>query len=126
MQPPFTITTDPVRKLMTITFESVFWDAGVADLFVHRCLAAVDSLGCEPGEHLALVDLRGAVLQSQVIYEKMQMLVTHATSKRIALIAASPLARMQTKRLQTRDNVVMFADVSQAEAWLFGDHRQVA
>jgi len=123
---PYNIAAHPARKLIVLTFRQVFWDAEVADRFRSECLAAVASLGCAPGEHLILADLHNAVLQSQATYEKIQELIGSATAAGIALVAATPLARMQTKRLQIRDNVVMFADRAEAEAWLFDVDRQVA
>jgi len=123
---PYDIAAHPARKLIVLTFRQVFWDAEVADRFRSECLAAVASLGCAPGEHLILADLHNAVLQSQATYEKIQELIGSATAAGIALVAATPLARMQTKRLQIRDNVVMFADRAEAEAWLFDVDRQVA
>ena len=123
---PYRIASDPKRRLITITFDSVFWDAGVAERFRAECVAAVASLRCVPGTHLVLVDLRNAVLQSQEIFDKMQALIGTATASRIALVAATPLARMQTKRLQIRDTAVMFADMADAEAWLFAEESQAA
>jgi len=123
---PFHIATHPARKLVVLTFVQEFWDEEVADRFARECLAAVASLGCAPGEHVVLADLHNAVLQSQATHERMQGLIASATAARIALIAATPLARMQTKRLQIRDTVVMFADRAEAEAWLFEGDRQAA
>lgn len=117
---PFRIAADPALKLVTITFDQVFWDVGIAERFRDDCLAAVAGLGCAPGTHLILVDLRNAVLQSQDVYDRMKSLAGSATASRIALVASTPLARMQTKRLQIRDTIVMFADMPDARAWLFG------
>jgi len=123
---PFHVAAYPQRKLIVLTFVQAFWDEQVADSFRQQCLAAVASLGCPPGEHLILADLHNAVLQSQATYEKMQDLIGTATAARIAMVAATPLARMQTKRLQIRDTIVMFADRDEAEAWLFADGQQAA
>lgn len=116
---PYQIAIDRNRRLMTISFQTVFWDAGIAERFRADVTAAVDALRCEPGSHLVLVDLRNALLQDKAIFAKMQGLIGGATAARIALVAATPLARMQTKRLQLRDNIVMFAELEEAEAWLF-------
>ena len=126
-QRPYAIETDDELKLMVIRFDPVLWDDGVAQRFAHDCLAAAATMTCSPGEHLVLIDLRNAVLQSQDIYDKMKTLISAATARRIALIASAPLARMQTKRLQLRDTIVMFADIDDARAWLFdNDTRQAA
>lgn len=118
---PYQITVDPDRKLVTMSFDPLFWDDGVSTCFVRDCIGAVASLACDPTQLLILVDLRHAVLQSKDVYDRMLGLIAAATARRIALVAAAPLARMQTKRLQVRDNVVMFEDLSTAEDWLFGD-----
>jgi len=116
---PYQITIDHRRSLIAISFTPVFWSDSVSSSFVADCLAAVQSMTCKPAEHLILVDLQNAVLQSKDVYDRMIGLVGAATARRIALIAAAPLARMQTKRLQIRDNVVMFDDAASAQAWLF-------
>ena len=126
MATPYAIRTDGPRKLVSISFTQEIWDVAIADRFRADVLAAIASLRCAPGRHLTLVDLRNAVLQSKDVYERMQSLATASTAKRIALVAATPLARMQTKRLQLRDNIVMFADLPEAEAWLFGAEERTA
>ena len=120
---PYQITTDPDRKLVTMSFDPVFWNDGVSECFVRDCIGAVTSLACDPKEHLILVDLRNAVLQRKEIYDQMLSLVGAATARRIALVAAAPLARMQTKRLQIRDDIVMFDELADAQRWLFADKR---
>jgi hypothetical protein len=116
---PFTIGSDPARRLLTIGVASLLWDMALARHFAAGCAAAVARLDCAPGQHLVLVDLRNAVIQSQDVFERLHALVSASVARRIALVAAAPLARMQTKRLQLRDNVVMFGDLREAEAWLF-------
>ena len=124
---PYQITTDPLRKLVTMSFDPLFWDEGVSKSFIRDCIGAVESLACDQKQHLILVDLRHAVLQSKDVYDRMLSLVASATARRIALVAAAPLARMQTKRLQIRDDVVMFDELSVAESWLFrGDEAAAA
>jgi len=118
---PFRIACDPVRRLLTMTFDQVFWDTDVAERFRADCLAAAASFGCAPGTHVVLVDLRNAVLQSQSVFERLRLLAGDATAAKIALVAADPLARMQTKRLQVRDTIVMFAEMADAQCWLFAD-----
>lgn len=115
---PYQIATDPARKLVTMSFDPVFWDEGISKNFIRDCVGAVESLACDSKQHL--VDLRHAVLQSKDVYDRMLSLVESATARRIALIAAAPLARMQTKRLQVREDVVMFDELPDAESWLFG------
>ena len=122
---PYDIQLDSAQRLMTITFKSVFWDDSVSRRFVGDCLGAAVALAAQ-GEHVILVDLRTAVLQSQVVYEKMKALIGGATARRVALVATSPLARMQTKRLQLRDNIVLFASMDEARDWLFADEARVA
>jgi hypothetical protein len=115
---PFQIATDPSRRLITITFSTLFWSLDIARSFRTEVVSATAALQCRPGDHLVLVDLRNAVIQSQEIYQRMQSLIGSATAARIALVASSPLARMQTKRLQVRENIVMFKEMDEAHAWL--------
>lgn len=123
---PYQITTEPARKLVTMSFDPIFWDEGVSNSFIQDCVGAVGSLACDPKQHLILVDLRHAVLQSKDVYDRMLSLVSSATARRIALVAAAPLARMQTKRLQIRDDVVMFDELPAAESWLFSHNGSAA
>ena len=114
----YQIRADAPRQLVTITFETLFWDLNVAQRFEAECRESVASLGCAAGQHMILVDLRNAMLQGQDVYARMQALIGTTTARRIALVASSPLARMQTKRLQVRDGIIMFADMDDAQAWL--------
>jgi len=123
---PYLITGDAARKLITISFDAVFWQVDVSSDFIRDCVGAVAALGCDPRQHRILVDLRNAVLQSKDTYDRMLALVASATAYRIALVAAAPLARMQTKRLQIRPDVVMFDTLPAAETWLFEDERMLA
>ena len=117
-QRPYLIHLDYSANLMSITFDGLFWTETIAKQFVKDCMIAVASLATS-GEHLILIDLRTAVLQSQVVYEKMKLLIGASTARRIALVATSPLARMQTKRLRLRDSIVLFATLEEARQWLF-------
>lgn len=117
---PYQIATDPHRKLVSMSFDPVFWNDGVSKDFMRDCIDAVQSLGCDFREQLILVDLSHAVLQSKDIYQRMLGLVASATARRIALVASTPLARMQTKRLQIREGVILFDERTAAERWLFG------
>ena len=123
---PYQITTEPARKLVSMSFDPMFWDEGVSQSFIRDCVGAVGALACNPKHHLILVDLRHAVLQSKDVYDRMLSLVAAATARRIALVASAPLARMQTKRLQIRGNVVMFDELSAAESWLFSHDESAA
>lgn len=116
---PFVISTYKHRKLVCITFKQVFWDTDIKRSFIEGCVNAIVSLDCEIGSQAILVDLRTAILQSQDLIASMQKFLSDPSGGRIALVADTPLARMQTKRLQVREDVRMFDDVASAEAWLF-------
>ena len=116
---PYQIAIDRMRNLLSITFASVLWSADVAGRFREECRVAIAALPCQPGGHVVLVDLRNAVLQPKDVIEKMQAFAASSTSRRIALVASSPLARMQTKRLQVREGIMLFAELADAEEWLF-------
>lgn len=102
-----------------MSFETIFWDAAVVARFKAETEKAVASLQCPPGSHLVLVDLRGAILQSQDTIAAAQGIVGGSMARKIALVAKNTLARMQTKRLQIRENVLLFETLEYAEAWLF-------
>lgn len=114
----YTISCDIELSLVTITFEPTFWDDEVKKRFVAETLLAIASLGCEIGKQLILVDLRNAILQSQSTIATLQKFLSDPRGGKVALVAESPLSRMQTKRLRVREDVRMFNTVSEASAWL--------
>ena len=115
----FSIEIDRRRNALAVRFDGTFWSADVLEGFRHGIAQAVRDLAPAPGTHLVLVDLRNAILQSQDTIAGAQKLIGASTAARIALVASRALARMQTKRLQLRENVVLFADMAAAEAWLY-------
>ncbi len=119
MDRPYLIAPDACRGLVTIGFRDTFWDDEIKRQFVADCVTAIASLGVALGTQRVLVDLRNAILQSQTLIATMQKFVANPLAGRIALVAETPLARMQTRRLQMREDVRMFPDIADAESWLF-------
>ena len=115
----FNLTVDRDRGLLRLQL-SGFWSATDFARFKKRIVGAVTDLGTGPGQHMILVDLREATLQTQELISNAQDFIANAENKarRIALVAASALARMQTKRLVVRPGVVLFETIEEAERWL--------
>lgn len=114
------IATDRQRGLLRLQLAG-FWSAEDFDKFKRTYTHALADLGMAPNQHVILVDLREATLQTQALIADVQAFMANFgnRARRIALVAASALARMQTKRLAIRTDIVLFATMEAAEEWLF-------
>ena len=114
------IATDRQRGLLRLQLAG-FWSPEDFNRFKRTYTQALADLGIAPGQHAILVDLREATLQTQALIGDVQAFMANFENKarRIALVAASALARMQTKRLAIRSDIVLFATMEAAEDWLF-------
>lgn len=80
-------------------------------------------MGCGSGEFLLLVETEGATTQSQEVVAAFMDIIANSPLKarRIAVVRGSSLTRIQTQRmLMIRDDAALFAELSEAEAWLWG------
>lgn len=116
----YEIAIDRSRRLVRVVFGGAFWDAPLFERYRADCLAAVVDLHCSPGEHMFLIDLTTAVVQSQEVVAAIQAFTARATARRIAFVVGTGLTGLQAKRLQVRDGVRVFADIHEAEGWLLG------
>ena len=115
----FDITIDPARKLLRITLRGFFSAENVGEYLVAKN-AALTRLNCRPNQHVTLVDVSASKLQSQDVVRAFQSTIADPRhqSRRIAIVTGSSLARMQVRRLLTRDNAGCFETIEEAEAWL--------
>lgn len=118
MKTAYEIASSADEALLVITFADVFWDYEIKTQFVADTVQAIMNLGCEFGRQRIIVDLRNAILQSQATIKSLQKFLSDPMGGSVALIAETPLARMQTKRLQVREGVRMFPTYEAAEVWL--------
>jgi hypothetical protein len=119
----FTIETDPARSLVRVRMAGFMSPDEVED-FSRAEQAAVAEMGLGSGEFLLLVDTVGAVIQSQETVAAFAGIVADSPLKarRIAVVRANTLTRMQTQRiLMVREDTAIFSTLAEAEAWLFAE-----
>lgn len=122
----FTVQSDSRRHILRITMSGFFSSAQIADLRTAVAQALV-LLGCAPGQHLSLVDIRDMDIQSQDAVGRFAQLLStpEVRSRRIAFIVARSLARLQVQRAAGQRDARYFEDGASAEAWLIGEAASV-
>ena len=120
MNPTYSMAIEPRRCLLRVTMSGFFALEDVAALEADRC-RALDRLGCARNQHFTLVDVSACKLQPQDVVRAFQSALAKPRymSRRIAFVTGSSLARMQVRRMLTRDDADFFDTVEAAEAWLF-------
>ncbi|WP_440843426.1 hypothetical protein [Sphingomonas sp. 22176] len=89
-----------------------------------RFVAARDQahhlLKSAPNAHVTLVDIRGMKIQSQDSVESFRHVLNNPkfASRRLAIVVAQSLARLQIKRAAGERDARYFDSVEGAEAWL--------
>lgn len=119
MQGWFAIAKEKERHLVHLTMGGFFEAATILQLRA-ALVEAVASLSCGPNEHVTLCDIRQMDIQSQERVEEFSKLVgsDDIRSRRLAFVVAKSLARLQAKRLTSREGVEFFADPETALDWL--------
>ena len=82
--------------------------------------AALDQLGCGPGEHVTLCDVRGCHVSSQQALSAFSEVLNDPASRarRIAFLTNSSLMRQQIRRMVDGDRAACFVEERDALAWL--------
>ncbi|WP_157105610.1 hypothetical protein [Sphingomonas sp. TDK1] len=108
--------------MVTIVMTGFFSPEDIAR-FVAARDAAHTLLRCGPNEHLTLVDIRGMRIQSQESVELFRSVLKNprVQSRRLAIVVAQSLARMQIKRAASDRDPAYFTEPAEAEAWLVED-----
>jgi hypothetical protein len=117
----FSIEFDASRSLVRAKMWG-FMDVTEVAEFSRQEQQAVADAGLQSGQFLLLVNTEGAIIQPQEVVAAFADIVANSPlkAKRIAVVRGSSLTRMQTQRiLMIRDNAAIFADLSEAEKWLF-------
>lgn len=119
MTPTVRFTADPSRKLLRVKMTGFFMLDAVAD-YIEQRRAAFNKLGCGPGEHITLCDVRGCHISTQEVLSAFAAaLADPATrARRIAFITDSALLRQQIRRMVDADRARCFGDEVEALAWL--------
>lgn len=119
----YDIALEPRERLLRLTMGGFFEPARVADMR-EALIVALRELNCPPGEHLTLCDVTAMNIQSQELVQHFAALVgsPEVVSRRLAFVTGATLARLQARRLTSREGVAFFADVPSAMAWLIGEN----
>ena len=123
MSASFSFDVDPSRDLVRITLSGFFHRDDVLAL-AEALLEALRRLTCPPSAHITLIDVRGLEIQSQETMDAFEALLSarEHRSRRLALVVAPTLARMQVERaLASRPGVACFASPYDAAAWLLDE-----
>ena len=121
MEPRFSIELDRPRRAMHVTLSGFFTPEDVARYYaaVHEATA---QLGGLPSRQRMLCDITGMRIQTQETVAAFSALMADPKYRyrRVAVIIASSLARMQAQRTLGDRQARIFATREEAEAWLFG------
>lgn len=119
MHPRFTFEVDRPRSLVRIVLTGMFMPKDVTDFFDARREAHA-MLGCAPGQHVTLTDLRAMKIMPQQTVAAFTTLLAHphSRSRRLAFVVAPTLVRSQLARVLAGRDSRCFADPAEAEAWL--------
>jgi hypothetical protein len=122
----YDIALDKGAGMLRLTMGG-FFDAALVDEMRAALVVALRQLNCPPGEHVTLCDITGMNIQSQELVQRFAALVgsPEVVSRRLAFVTGATLARLQARRLTSRDGVAYFSDVPSAMAWLI-DERAAA
>lgn len=116
----FSIRADLDQRLLDIKLKG-YWDLATVEHFARcaeRAAMALRRAGCPPGEQLTLVDNRALSIQSQDVVKRFDALIETRLNRshRTAVVVASPLLRMQAKRVGPDHR--FFEDRESALGWL--------
>ncbi len=117
----FTVQVEREACLIRLTMGGFFESMTIVKMR-SDLIQAISDLPCEANAHVTLCDIREMDIQTQERVGEFTKLVggDAVRSRRLAFVTAKSLARMQAKRLTSRDGVEFFTDIVAAERWLNG------
>ena len=120
MSAAFTITVDPERCFLEMTLSGFFNLADVERYAAERAVA-FRRLGCPPGVHVTLSDVRDCAILSQDVLAAFSRITNDPRyrARKVAFLTGMALARRQAQRMADGDRVRCFEDEAAAQAWLF-------
>jgi hypothetical protein len=124
MHPRFSIDIDTPRDLVTIVMNGMLMPVDVFDFFKAREKAHA-MLGCAPGQHVTLTDVRAMNIVPHETVDAFASLLTDPQSRarRLAFIVAPTHVRSQLMRALAGRDSRCFADPAEAEAWLLEEDK---
>ena len=121
MHAHFSIAVEPHLNMMRIDMGGFFAETDIG-AFRFALETKMEALTCGPNQHLTLCDVSAMKIQAQDIVGAFSKVVGHPKfqSKRLAFVTGSSLARMQARRLTSREGVAYFTECDAAKDWLLG------
>jgi SpoU rRNA methylase family enzyme len=115
----FRIDVEPSACLVRLTMGGFFDSATIAAMR-RDLVVAIAALPCVANAHVTLCDIREMDIQSQERVEEFARLVgsDDIRSRRLAFVTAKSLARLQARRLTSREGVEFFSEIKAALDWL--------
>lgn len=119
MDASFNIKAEPKKDLIHLTMAGFFAQNDIMRMRI-ALIHALGKLHCAPNQHKTLCDIRNMQIQSQDSVALFQQLVGSdaVRSRLLAFVTSATLARLQARRLTTRDGVQFFSSMEDAERWL--------
>lgn len=113
------ISSLPFRQLVIAELSGFLSVQDVTD-FEQQKTAAARSMGLGSGEFDVLVDTMQCAIQPQEVIAAFQHMIANTTcrARRVALVHAASLARMQAQRALNRENVALVDSRAEALEWL--------
>jgi hypothetical protein len=127
MDGTFELSVDPERDLLRTRLAG-FFDHMVMQRYKTARTLALRQMRCGPNQHLSLIDQRNLKIQSQDIVAAFADIMRDpgGRSRRLAIVVATSLTRMQVLRAagdRIGKDVALFLDVEEAERWLMSQDR---
>lgn len=113
------VTSLPFRQLVLAELSGFLSLEDVAD-FERQKAATAQAMGLGSGQFDLLVDTTQCEIQSQDVIAAFQHMIanTPCRARRVALVRAGSLARMQAQRALNRENVALVDTRAEALNWL--------
>ena len=113
------ISSLPFRQLVIAELSGFLSVEDVAD-FERQKIAAARSMGLGTGEFDLLVDTMKCAIQPQDVIAAFQHVIATTTcrARRVALVRAASLVRMQAQRALNREHVALVDSRAEALEWL--------
>lgn len=119
MQPVVRFVANPAEKMLHAHMSGFFTLAAVTD-YVEQRQAAFQRLGCGPGEHVTLCDVRDCQVSTQEVLSAFSKALSDPGSRarRIAFVTGSGLLRQQLRRMVPPETACCFDTERDAMIWL--------
>lgn len=113
------IILEPERLLIRMTLAGFFTLEDVRRFDQERQLA-IGKLRCGINQHFTLCDVSGCELSTPDVAAALQRVIGNPIfrSRKCAMVVRGALARLQAKRVVQRQDIQMFDQIADAEAWL--------